>query len=217
MTYNLANIRTRVARKLDDTNFDTATLNDFINDGQRDIFNSRRFVFMEREADVTTSVGSTALTGLPTDMQTPLSIKVYTPVGYATKLGYVEYEDIDQYMPNVSIAGNTPPSLWTVFNLTPVLVYQADGTYTLKLKYIKEPTELTADGDVPEVPVSFSELLVLAAFKRGLEFNDVYDQSQIIERQIYNMSNMLAERYKRQTGTPHIMKQPNRVRRIRSI
>lgn len=53
MTYNLGTVRSRVEQKLDDTNFGVAKENQFINDGQRDILNSRRFVFMEREATLT--------------------------------------------------------------------------------------------------------------------------------------------------------------------
>lgn len=48
MAYNLGTIRARVEQKLDDTNFGAAKLNQFINDAQRDILNSRRFTFMWR-------------------------------------------------------------------------------------------------------------------------------------------------------------------------
>lgn len=217
MSYDRSTIRTRVQQKLDDTSFDATKLNQFINDAQREILNARRFTFMEREADVTTTSGSTALTGVPTTMQIPLSMKVYTPVGNATFLDYVEYEDIDQRMPNVSIAGNTPPSAWTIFNLTPILVYQADGTYTLKLKYIKTPDELTTDASVPEIPEAFGELLVLGAYKRALLFNDENAKAQLVQQDIDKLTEDLDARSRRQMGTPHIMKQVNRVTRIKGF
>lgn len=217
MTYNRADIKTRVQAKLDDTSFDSTKLNQFINDAQREILNARRFTFMEREANITTTSGSTALTGVPTTMQIPLSIKVYTPVGNATFLDYVEYEDIDQRMPNVSIAGNTPPSAWTIFNLTPILVYQADGTYTLKLKYIKTPDELTTDASVPEIPEAFGELLVLGAYKRALLFNDENAKAQLVQQDIDKLTEDLDARSRRQMGTPHIMKNVNRVTRIKGF
>lgn len=217
MSYNRADIKTRVQAKLDDTKFDTTKLNQFINDAQREILNARRFTFMEREADVTTTSGSTALTGVPATMQIPLSMKVYTPVGNATFLDYVEYEDIDQRMPNVSIAGNTPPSAWTIFNLTPILVYQADGTYTLKLKYIKTPDELTTDASVPEIPEAFGELLVLVAYKRALLFNDENAKAQLVQQDIDKLTEDLDARSRRQMGTPHIMKNVNRVTRIKGF
>lgn len=217
MSYNRADIKTRVQAKLDDTSFDATKLNQFINDAQREILNARRFTFMEREADVTTTASSTALTGVPTTMQIPLSMKVYTPVGNAVFLDYVEYEDIDQRMPNVSIAGNSPPSAWTIFNLTPILVYQADGTYTLKLKYIKTPDELTTDASVPEIPEAFGELLVLGAYKRALLFNDENAKAQLVQQDIDKLTEDLDARSRRQMGTPHIMKNVNRVTRIKGF
>lgn len=217
MSYDRSTIRTRVQQKLDDTSFDATKLNQFINDAQREILNARRFTFMEREADVTTTSGSTALTGVPTTMQIPLSLKVYTPVGNATFLTYTEYEDIDQRMPNVSIAGNTPPSAWTIFNLTPILVYQADGTYTLKLKYIKTPDELTTDASVPEIPEAFGELLVLGAYKRALLFNDENAKAQLVQQDIDKLTEDLDARSRRQMGTPHIMKNVNRTTRIKGF
>lgn len=213
MAYNLGTVRTRVQQKLDDTAFDTATLNQFINDAQRDILNSRRFVFMESEADVTTTAGSFDLTGLPSDMQTPLSLRVYTPIDNAILLDYMEYEDIDLALPNPTISGNVPPSAWVIFNMTPKLVYPADDTYTLKLKYIKSPAELTTDAAVPSIPEAFSEILVLGSYKRALEFNDDYDQAQIIQIQIDEQMDKMDERFKRQSGRPHIMRQPNRLTR----
>ena len=218
MAYNLGTVRGRIQQKLDDTNFETAKLNQFINDGQRDILNSRRFVFMEREADVTTTSGSQLLSGLPTNMQTPLSLRVYSPTGYALMLTYMEYEDLDTSIPNVNLVGRTVPQAWYVFNLAPLVYPIADNTYTLKLKYIKAPDELASDSDVPEVPEAFSELIVLAGYKRALEHNDDFDQAQVVQIQIENHMNKLDDRYKRQDGLPHIMRQPNRVNRpFRSI
>lgn len=213
MSYDLANIRGRVEQKLDDTSFGTAKLNQFINDGQRDILNTRKFVFMERETDVTTTDGVNTLTGLPTDMQVPLTLRVYTPVGDAKLLDYIEYEIIDTYVPNITNNGTTAPSSWYMFNLIPYIYPIANGTYTLKLKYVKEATDLTADVQVPEIPQSFSEVLVLAAFKRALEHNDDYDQAQLIQRQIDEQIELMDNRYKRQSGQPHIMLQPFRIRR----
>lgn len=217
-TYQLSTVRTRLNQKLDDTAFDTATANQFINDAQREILNSRRWVFMEREGSVTTTSGSTSLTSVPTTMQAPISMRVYSPTGNAIILPYVEYEDFDVELPNPTVAGSTAPSAWYVFDLVPYVYPTANGTYTLKLKYIKKPTELSNDTDVPEIPEEFSELLVLAAYKRALEFNDE-DLTKVskIEMEIEKHMSKMDDRYKRQKGTPHIMRQPNRRRIIGRI
>lgn len=215
MSYNLGTVRSRIEQKLDDTSFGVAKLNQFINDGQRDILNSRRFVFMEREASLTTTDGVDTVTGTPTDMAVPLTLRVYTPIGNAIPLGYVEYEEFDRAVPNATNNGESAPSLWRVFNKTIYVYPIADATYTLKLKYIKEPTELTDDASVPEIPEAFSETLVLAGFKRALEHNDDYDQAQIIQLQIDEQKDKMDERYKRQAGAPHIMASSWRGRKQR--
>lgn len=211
MAYNLSTVRTRIQKKLDDTNFSVATNNQFINDGQRDILNSRRFVFMEREATLTTTNGLDTVTGTPSDMQVPLTLRLYSPTNYATALPYLEYEEFDVSIPNPSLAGNTVPTSWRVFNKTIYVYPIANGTYTLKLKYIKVPAELVNDIDVPEIPEEFSEALVLAGYRRALEHNDNYDQAQVIQIQIDEQLNKMDERYKRQSGRPHIMSQPLRT------
>jgi hypothetical protein len=214
MAYTLATTRTRLNQRLDDTAFDTTLADQFINDAQRYILNTRRFNFMEAEATVTTTDGSQSLTGVPSDLQTPLSLRIYTPTGNASLLPYIEYEDIDLGFPNVQAVGEGSPSAWYVFDGTIYIYPTADATYTLKLKYIKKVIELTTDAQVPEVPEDFSELLVLSAYKRALEWNDNFDKAQIIQLQVDELMSNMDERYKRQAGGPHIMRQPNRNRRI---
>lgn len=214
MTYNLGSVRQRVQQKLDDVAFDTATLNQFINDGQRDIFNSRRFTFMERQGTVTTIASSEVLTTGLTDVQIPLSLRLYTPLGNANLLTYIEYEDFDEWLANENLVGKTTPSYWRIFNNTILLFPIPDAVYTLKIRYIKTPIELTTDLQVPEIPEEFSEVLVLAAFRRAQEFNDDNDQAQITQQQIDIQTTTMVERYQRQAGTPHIMKLPNRSRRV---
>lgn len=215
MAYNLGTVRGRIEQKLDDTSFGVSKLNQFINDGQRDILNAYRFPFMEREAAVNAIPTSETLQNLPTDIQSPLSLRIYTPIGYANELAYIEYEDFDRAFPNPNLTGATTPAAWRYFNKTIQIYPVPNDTYNLRLKYIKEPTELTLDADVPEVPESFSELLVLAGYRRALEHNDDFDQAQVIQQQIDILNEKMVERYARNQSSPHIMRLPNRATRIR--
>ena len=103
MAYNLGTVRGRIEQKLDDTSFGVAKLNQFINDGQKEILNTYRFPFMEREAAVNAIPASETLQNLPTDIQAPLSLRIYTPIGYANELAYIEYEDFDRAFPNPNL------------------------------------------------------------------------------------------------------------------
>lgn len=209
MSYTLATTRTRVQQKLDDTSFDTATLNQFINDAQRDILNSRRFIFMEREASLTTTDESSELADVPTDLQTPISLRVTGSNPY--NLSYVEYDDFDTMIPDPSEIATNPPKSWYMFNLAPYIYPRANDTYTVKMKYLKKPDELDEDDSIPEIPEEFGELLVLAAYKRALEFNDENDKSQLIQIQVDEQIEKMDERYKRQIGQPYVMKTPRTI------
>jgi hypothetical protein len=214
MSYNLQSVRSRIEQKLDDTSFGAAKLNQFINDGIRDILNARRFRFMEREATIQTVIGDSTVTGVPIDLEVPISLRIYNPKNKAIELTYVEYEDFDTVMANPNNVSNTVPAYWRVFNGDIFVYPNADAVYDLKLKYLKSVGELVNDTDVPEIPESFSELVVLAGYKRALEHNDDYDQAQLIQQQVDIQVDNMDERFKRQMGLPHVMRQPNRNRRV---
>ena len=209
MSYNLQTVRTRIQQKLDDDGFDTATIDQFINDGQRDILNSRRFTFMEKEATLTTTPDSSALTGLPDDFQVAISLRIVGDLPQV--LNYVEYDDFDVMIPDPdNVAANFPKS-WYVFNNSPYVYPRANDTYNIKLKYLKKPAELVNDGDIPEIPEEFSEALVIAGYKRALEFNDENDKAQLVQIQVDELIEKMDERYKRQIGVPHILKTPRKI------
>lgn len=214
MAYTVTTVTTRVQEKLDNTSFSTAKLLNFANDAQREIFNRYRLGFNEREdSTVTTTAGSTALTGLPTDMSIPINLRIYSPTNYTHLLPYVEYEEVDLVYPNTALIGNAPPFAWTTFNGTPRLVNNADATYTLYMKYVKTPVELTAGSNTPEVPVDFSELLVLGMYARALEHDDEFDKAAVVRQQMDALATDLNDRYRRQWGVPHVMRQPLNLRR----
>lgn len=186
MTYQLSTVRTRIQQKLDNTSFDSAKLNQFINDGQREILNTNRFPFMESEATATTANGSDAITynPVPSDLQQVLSVRVYLPDTKAVTLEMKEYEYVDTLYPNPDLTDPGFPQFTYIFNNTLKVFPRADATYTLKVKYLKRPAELVNDADVPAIPEEFGELLVLAGYKRALEHEDNFDQAQIVQQTI---------------------------------
>lgn len=213
MAYNVGTLTTRVQQKLDNTAFDSTKILQFLNDGQRDIVIQAKPQYMRAEATYTTTIGSTVLTTTATDVLVPLSLRLFTPLNYAMLLPYLEYEDVDLYYPNVGLIGTGPPFAWSVFAGVPFLVNNSDAVYTLKGKYLQVPPELVNTVDVPILPVTFSEILVLAAYKRALEHDDDFDEAQVIQQQINSKILDMNTILKPQLGTPHIMRQPFRRRR----
>lgn len=214
MAYQTSTLRTRVQAKLDNTTFDATKILQFLNDGLRDIVIQGKPLIYMKETTYTTTIGATTLTTSATDILTHINIRVYSPVNFSQLLPYVEYQDVDLVYPNVTLIGTGPPIAWTIFGGTPITVNRADAVYTLFSKYLSVPVELVNDTDVPLLPVTFSEILVLAAYKRALEHDDNFDEAQVIQQQIDSKILDMNSILKPQLSTPHIMRQPNRRRRL---
>lgn len=217
MAYQLSTVRSRIQDKLDNTSFSTSILTQFINDGQRDIIIQSKPQFSRLETSYTTTAASNALTTSATDILVLLSLKIFTPINYAQKLPFIEYQDVDLFYPNVGLLGTGPPIAWTTFGNTPTLVNNADAVYTLKAKYLQAPPELVNDSDVPILPVTFSEILVLAGYKRALEHDDDFDQAQVVQQQIDSKILDMNSILKPQLGVPHVIRQPGVRRRYPGV
>lgn len=214
MAYNLSTLITRVQQKLDNTAFDSTILTQFINDGVRDIVIQAKPQYYQAETTYTTSIGLNTLTTSATDVLVPINMRLFTPINYAMVLPFVEYQDVDLVYPNVGLIGVGPPVAWSTFTLIPFLVNNSDAIYILKSKYLQIPAELSAGTDVPALPVTFSEIIVLAAYRRALEHDDDFDEAQVIQLQVDSKLLDMATLAKPQIGVPHIMRQPNRRRRL---
>lgn len=217
MAYQLSTLRSRIQDKLDNTSFSTSILNQFINDGLRDIVIQAKPQYSRLEATYTTTINANTLTTSATDVLVPLSFKLFTPINYAMKLPFIEYQDVDLFYPNVGLLGTGPPIAWSVFSTVPFVVNNSDAVYTLKGKYLQAPPELVNDTDVPILPVTFSEILVLAGYKRALEHDDDFDQAQVVQQAINSKILDMTSILKPQLGVPHIIRQPLRRRRYPGV
>lgn len=179
MAYQLSTLVTNVQTKLDDTGFSSATIVQFINDTQREIFNTYRLRFMEKQASFTGTAGQASIGSLPADYQVAIDLRITSPINVATKLQFIDYKELDQIDPANNLT-NLPRYAYefgTVLNTYPT----ASSILTYMLRYWAIPTELVADGDVPQIPAEFQELLVLGAFKRCSQLNDSYDEAAVVQ------------------------------------
>jgi hypothetical protein len=216
MEYNLAGLRDRVRiDKLDDEEFDPTIIDNFINDTQRDIFNEYELPFQEKIFSGAIPAGS-AMFNFPTDCAQIQSQVVTAPDGSQTdiKNGYMDFRTFNKNFPTPNNNEAAPISYWTLYAQNMLLSQPTDQAYTMNTFYIKKPTLLTDNGDVPDVPEEFGELLVLGAFKRVLERNEDYDLAAVVNQQYNNLLNMLVARY----GYRHAdgpIKMKNQQRRVR--
>lgn len=213
MAYTLATIRNRVyTDKLDDTSIASGTIDNFINDTQREIFNTYELPFQEKVFLGNLPPGASIYT-LPTDHQTTQSM-VLTNANQRLDLtrNYVDFRDFNYSYPTPDQYTAGAPSLWTLYGNQLYFSRPTDTTYTISLFYLKTAKTLSGDTDVPEIPEEFSELLVLGAYIRALEFNENFDQAAFVRGQDFNplLDLMVARLSERQTGKPSVIRQTHR-------
>jgi len=73
--FQLSDIRTSVKRKLDDTTFDDATIDECANDFQNELFNDNRIRFMEKNDILSVTTGDTSV-ALPDDFMNLINLIV---------------------------------------------------------------------------------------------------------------------------------------------
>lgn len=211
MSYTLADLRNRVVNdKLDDPSFDGPTVDRFINDTQRDIFNTYELPFMEKTFEGLLPTGQ-RIFQFPDDCQLVQTATITTPDGQQKNImnGYIDFRTFTQKFPTPSnsIAGSV--QYWTSYAGKLYTSAPTDVPYTLEIFYIKKPKELVDNTSVPEIPEEFQEVLILGAFKRVLERNEDFDLAGVIGNQYNDQLDKMVARYGyRMSNGPTIIKQP---------
>lgn len=215
MAYTLGNIVTRVLSRVRDTAFSTTDTKGFINDAIRDACNEHVFPFMETTQDYTVTVGVSDITngsGLPTNYVQALDI-LYTGTGGERVLPYQDIREVDTFEPDADDTTAHPagsPLYWYKYANT-IRVYPAPSTaYTLKLRYYKEPTELSADASVPEIPSEFEEMIILGAAYRIMQVKDNYDIASYLQNKYDEILQKMTKKYSQaQIGAVTTMRSTN--------
>lgn len=197
MAYNLARIRQRVVvDKLDDEEYDTGIVDNFINDTQRDIFAEYELPFMEKIYSGTIPTGVTMFK-LPDDVSVVQSQVITSPDGRQQTIGgnFITFRDFNTLYPTPgnNTAGAIGP--WTSYAGKMILSRPTDGEYKMDIFYIKTPTTLTMDEDVPEIPEEFEELLVLGAYMRVQKREGDNDEALVTEQDYNRKLVQLVNRY----------------------
>ncbi len=77
-----------------------------------------------------------------------------------------------------------------------------DRAYTVKIKYLKTPSILSLDEDVPDVPERHKELLIRGALARIEEYRDNWDIAALHQRKVEDLTeDMLVRTSTRQLAT----------------
>jgi len=201
MAYIFGDIVTSVKNRVRDSDYDTTEVKEYINDTQADIFNEYRLNFMEASQTYTTVANVADITngvGLPANYQIAIDL-LNTTGGQQMLIPYRDISYLDEV--STSLTSGSAPVFWYMYANT-INIYPTPTTVmTVKLRYYKMPTLLVSDSDVPELPDSFKEILVLGAAARVLQVKDNYDQAAILKRDYARQLMMLVKQTAiKQTG-----------------
>jgi hypothetical protein len=200
VTYTVGDLTTRVQQRIRDTGYSSTEIIGYINDAQNDVFNEYRLPFTQEIQTYNLVAGVSDITngsGLPTNYVQAVDITL-TSGGTQTVLPYVDVTVIDNFYPDPEDSVLHPPGIpiyWYFYEET-IRVFPAPvANLTVSLRYYKKPTELTANGDVPEVPSEFAELLIMGAAYRVLQVKDNYDQAAILQNKYDEILQKLVVKY----------------------
>jgi hypothetical protein len=201
MAYNLLDLRSRVRIKIKDSSYAASTIDGFINDAIVEISQLYPWkYFGELRTSDTLTIGSDTFAN-PTDHDITAGLILVDPSD-TTKYwnltnDRMNYEAFFALYPNASVLDNSQPVYWTEYGNTIYFNCPADKAYLVRQLHQKTPTELSGDSDVPELPQTFREAIVLGATYRceGERGNDdiaAVRQNQFNDRvsdQIMRLSN----------------------------
>lgn len=209
MDYTLSGLRNRVLDdKLDDIEFDSDIIDNYINDTQRDIFNRSELSFQEEIFSGKIPTGYTIFK-FPANVALPLSQVITSPDGSQKdmKSSYTDFRTFNSLYPTPANNDAGDINCWTLFGGNILMARPTDKDYDMTIFYIKKPTKLENDADVPEIPEEFSELLILGAYMRALKRNEDWEEADNIEAEYEKQLLLLASRYSgRQQNGPIKMK-----------
>ena len=215
MDYTLAGLRKNIAVDLlDDEEYDPTIIDRAINRAQEEIFNRNELSFQEKIFSGTIPAGS-VIFAYPDDMQLVQNHVISAPGSEQQNIEsmYVPFREFTKRFPTPAYSAPSAISAWTSYGGNIMTSAPTDKEYTLDIYYIKKPTPLLADYDVPEIPQEFAELLELGAYIRIAKRNEDTDLAQIAMQDYADKLNDLVSRYGyRKTGP---LKMKNMQRKVR--
>lgn len=179
MAYTLLDLTTAVQDDLHDPSFSSTRIVRYLNHGQRVIFNTHQFKFCEKSVSGTLTVGKYAYLQ-QADHQTTIGGVLIDPVTTTRRVTldqdtYLPSREFFAEYPDPSTAANAQPAYWTEYGNQIYFNVPADKVYTFRQRYFRVPTDMVATTDVPDVPVSFRELLELYADYRSEKYRGNHD------------------------------------------
>lgn len=197
MAYQFSDLKSKLQTQIGDPNLSDSVAGDALNYAEQNIFNTFDLTLNSATQTNALATAATALTdALPSNFQRVYSLYITSPVGLSADITpyYVNPKDFRQRHTVSQSQTTAPPTWWTYFT-TIEFAYKADQNYVIKLDYIKSVTLMSSSSDVPTIPQSFEELLVLGAKMRIYEQKEDFDYASQFNNRYADLQEAFITRY----------------------
>lgn len=144
-----------------------------INEAQRYVTSQTDFRELFTSTDVTTANADSGYT-LPTDYQRVYSVYTVDSDGTQTPLEQISPAFYDEK----GTTSTGKPSYYTMYGGEIKFWPVPDGVYTVRVRYFRDPANLVATNDEPEIPDTYHHLLVNYALWHCYERENDYNAAQ---------------------------------------
>lgn len=196
MAYILTDLKTKLQTQVGDPNLDDSVAADALNHTQQEIFGKFDLTLNSDTQTNAVAAGANTLTSaLPTDFQRVSSLYISSPTALSGDLTeyFLPVKKFRELYPNAGTYTGVLQewTLWTSIQFA----MNAAAAVTVKLDYTKTIPYLSTGADVPVIPQSFEELLVLGAKIRIFEQKEDFDYSNQFTNRYADLLEAFITRY----------------------
>lgn len=207
MAYDFSGLKTKLQTQIGDPNLSDSVAGDALNYTEQEIFGKFELTLNSGTQTNAVAQGANTLTSaMPTDFQRVTNLRISAPAGLAGDLTPY-FLTVEQFRDAYPDAGTYtgPLQYWTYYTSI-VFATLASAAVTITLDYIKTITLMSASSDVPTIPQSFEEMLMLGAKMRVYEQKEDFDYANQFANRFADLQESFVARYStRQVDTPMVI------------
>lgn len=213
MSYVLSDLKTKLQTQVGDPNLNDSVAADALNYAQQEIFGTFDLTLNSDTQTNSVTAGTNVLaSALPTDFQRVSSLYITSPTALAANITdyFMSTKDFRNRFPNAGTFGGVLQE-WTLWTSIEFAV-NAAADVTIKLDYIKTVPILSQTTDVPVIPESFEELLILGAKIRVYEQKEDFDYANQFTNRYADLKESFITRYSTRQVDNQVVVQGSRTR-----
>lgn len=195
MSYIFGDLKTKLQTQVGDANLSDSVAGDALNYTEQNIFNTFDLTLNSaQQSNSVTAATNTLASALPSNFQRISNIRVTSPVGNAADLKSY-YLTPDKFRAAFPIVNTTSSLTWWTYWTSVEFSALAAATYTVVVDYIKSVSLMSTSTDVPTIPESFEELIMLGAKMRIYEQKEDFDYASQFQNRYADLLEAFVARY----------------------